>query len=453
MSLSISNLQRCKFFLKRKKRNCKMLVSTGEELCAEHQIHSKNTEDGKIRIPCPLDKKHTVYAHKLNKHLKICNAREGPSQSFIKKDINSGKHEEESGISDHHRSLSEFADTDILKVIAKVNIVYNKHIKGKITTKISTHEVVDGQTKSEYGDKTIKHLKQASSILGLLNKYCLLKDNTCFIEFGAGRGQLSYWIAEATQTSNFTKLLLIERASPKHKRDNKLNKSTGKIQRIRADIKDVVLDDIEIMGDANSIVGVTKHLCGEATDLAIRCMINAEKLKDKIRGCLLTFCCHHRCQWTGFVGKEFFQANNLIGQDFEIICGLTSWATCGNTHSREFEQESFDGDTIKRIKLDLARESVGINKSLINSRGNAVINEEYEHDKSTTGYNENEKKSHEKINLSRGEQEEIGRRCKNIINYGRLQFLQKQGFSCFLHYYVDQSVTLENVCIVAKKIE
>jgi tRNA:m4X modification enzyme len=43
-------------------------------------------------------------------------------------------------------------------------------------------------SKSEYGDKSKKHLKQASAILGLLREYSLLNPNTCYIEFGAGRG-------------------------------------------------------------------------------------------------------------------------------------------------------------------------------------------------------------------------------------------------------------------------
>lgn len=116
--------------------------------------------------------------------------------------------------------------------------------------------------KPEYGNKTKKHLKQASAILGLLSEYDLITESdTCYIEFGAGRGQLTYWLAQANINSTF---LLIERSSPKHKRDNKLDKA-NQVQRIRADIADLDLDKLEVVQKTRNIIGVTKHLCGDAT--------------------------------------------------------------------------------------------------------------------------------------------------------------------------------------------
>lgn len=83
-------------------------------------------------------------------------------------------------------------------------------------------------------------------------------NNNCIL------GQLSWWVAKATESEDST-ILLIERASPKHKRDNKLAKTTDIVKRIRADIADLVLDKLEIISSANRVVGITKHLCGEAT--------------------------------------------------------------------------------------------------------------------------------------------------------------------------------------------
>lgn len=51
--------------------------------------------------------------------------------------------------------------------------------------------------------------------------------------------------------------------------------------------------------------------------------------------------------------------------------------------------------------------------------------------------------------LDKKQREEIGRRCKQIIDWGRLKFLENQGFKCDMHYYVTADVSLENVCIVA----
>lgn len=76
---------------------------------------------------------------------------------------------------------------------------------------------------------------------------------------------MAYWIARARESDEDSNLLLVERASPKHKQDNKLGKNNEKIQRIRADIGDLVLDKVESIVKVENLIGVAKHLCGEAT--------------------------------------------------------------------------------------------------------------------------------------------------------------------------------------------
>ncbi|XP_076275542.1 tRNA:m(4)X modification enzyme TRM13 homolog [Rhynchophorus ferrugineus] len=406
----ISN--RCKYFVQRKKRYCKMLVKSGEDFCGEHQMpvdpSEKKTEDTKMRIVCPLDRKHTVYTCNLKKHLKICNAGKKNNEQYISTDINSGKSKgQENDSNESYQMLSSFNKEKILSVIERVNLIYQDHVK--LSNKLLSNEIVESEIKkSEYGMKTKKHLKQASAIIGLLENYKLLNDNTCYIEFGAGRGQLSCWIAEVTKSFSNSKSLLIERASPKHKKDNKLAKTTNKMHRIRADIKDLVLDHISVINETNGIVGVTKHLCGEATDFAIRCMTNLNLNRGKLCGCLLTFCCHHRCSWTSYVGKSFFMNVGLTKEEFNIMCGLSSWATCGIGLSSEY-------------------------KAKFNQNKEELVQKE-----NTFEYG-----------LTRQEREEIGRKCKNIINWGRLNYLESQGLSSFLHNYVTKDTTLENVCIVS----
>ncbi|XP_050308508.1 tRNA:m(4)X modification enzyme TRM13 homolog [Anthonomus grandis grandis] len=409
-----SQQQQCKFFVQRKKRYCKMLVKPNQQFCGEHQkpldpTDADESNTSSIRIACPLDGKHTVYAHNLQKHLKICNARPGEVEPYIIKDINSGNSEVpiELASTDTYQMLYTFSKDQIATVIDKVSKLY-EHIS--VTEKMPQFTIVEEEMKKpEYGPKTIKHLKQASAIVGMLEHYDMLKDDSCFIEFGAGRGQLSCWVAEATNNKKNCKILLVERASPKHKRDNKLARVSDRIQRIRADIAHLSLDKYDFPKDTKHIIGITKHLCGEATDLAIRCLANSESNKKKIGGAVFTFCCHHRCRWTPYTGKQFFEENNLGITEFNIMCGLSSWATCGTGFSREYREE-LKIQPNKQIKLDL------------NDYG-----------------------------LSREEREDIGRKCKNVINYGRLLFLEQFGLKCQLHFYVEKDVTLENVCIVAYK--
>jgi hypothetical protein len=51
------------------------------------------------------------------------------------------------------------------------------------------HPVV-GQylVRTDTGPNTAKHLSQASSILNIMEKENLFQDDTCYIEFGSGRG-------------------------------------------------------------------------------------------------------------------------------------------------------------------------------------------------------------------------------------------------------------------------
>lgn len=68
-----------------------------------------------------------------------------------------------------------------------------------------------------------------------------------------------------------TNLLLIERASHRHKCDNKLEKNAGRVCRIRADIADLILHETDVVQKSNGIVGFAKHLCGVATGLHVFC--------------------------------------------------------------------------------------------------------------------------------------------------------------------------------------
>jgi len=53
----------------RKGRYCKMQPAKGQAYCGSHASNGV-----RVRVPCPLDPGHTVYADQLKKHLKICNA-------------------------------------------------------------------------------------------------------------------------------------------------------------------------------------------------------------------------------------------------------------------------------------------------------------------------------------------------------------------------------------------
>ena len=53
-------------------------------------------------------------------------------------------------------------------------------------------------------------------------------------------------------------------------------------------------------------------------------------------GIMIALCCHHRCDWGSFVGKKYIlEKAGFCPQEFKLLCGITSWATCGSGKPRK----------------------------------------------------------------------------------------------------------------------
>lgn len=349
----------CKHIVKRKKRFCKMTVAKGQEYCGEHIPPAPNstnnnetnssgpkTGDRKRRVQCPLDPKHTVYAWNLAKHLKICNAQIKDLPDYIVPGINVGDLKAES----EDYSLLKLGDLDpnvIHSIIDKLNDLYTKYVNGTIKQLVLTHDVMATELENPlYGSESLKHLVQTSSLLGYLREFSFLNDNTSFVEFGAGKGQVSFWLAQLIKDQQFTdsSVLLVDKASHRHKKDNKIE-DRDMVQRIRADISDLDLNRLAIVQKSKQLIGVSKHLCGAATDLALRCILNGNAT-IKTKGFVIALCCHHRCAWRSFVGKQFFQDNSVTEKEFAIITKMVGWAICGTGMSRERRKALEEGDNV-----------------------------------------------------------------------------------------------------------
>lgn len=48
-----------------------------------------------------------------------------------------------------------------------------------------------------------------------------------------------------------------------------------------------------------------------------------------VSGLAIALCCHHRCDWRHYVGKEFFRQKGLGPEEFAAFQRMSSWATCG----------------------------------------------------------------------------------------------------------------------------
>lgn len=260
---------------------------------------------------------------------------------------------------------------------------------------------MDGRTES-----SLRHLRQASRLLHLVEEEQLVDPNTCYVELGAGKGHLSYYAWRAWCRGCPSRVLLVDRASLRHKRDNKLRDSGGAggaVQRIRADLAHLHLEGVPDVASAGCVVAYAKHLCGVATDYALRCVAAARSA----RGLVLATCCHHRCERTTAAA---LQDLGIDPEEFNVMLGIVSWATCGDGRSRDYRQSTPPATP----KLP------------------------------GTGTN--------LLNLQQEQRELVGRRAKALIDWGRVLYLRDNGFQARLVHYVPPGVSLENVCIVAKKV-
>ena len=67
-------------------------------------------------------------------------------------------------------------------------------------------------------------------------------DNGNVIEFGSGRGQMTFWIAKSSRKEAKQKFILVDRASHRHKFDNRLKDDDElQVSRIKADIQDLII--------------------------------------------------------------------------------------------------------------------------------------------------------------------------------------------------------------------
>ncbi len=106
------------------------------------------------------------------------------------------------------------------------------------------------------------------------------------------------------------------------------------------DIVNLDLSRVEVL-KGRGMVGVSKHLCGAATDLALRCLVSTlhEAMAMRVCGVAIALCCHHQCKWSQLVGHAFITGLGFSPGDFHVISHMTSWAVCGIRPSSEEKKE------------------------------------------------------------------------------------------------------------------
>ena len=373
--------------------------------------------NGRIRIPCPLDPNHSVWEDQLKKHLNKCNkfklSHINDNNIFYSKDLNSCQHPTNK--------------IDYKLYLDKVIEILQSYQKDDIFDIPLKQEANEEMVQSRVNTLTNqKHAIQQSSLIQnminhkILNLSTNIENSQDYIEFGCGKAEFSRYLNQVIILSqdNINEIRpityhLIDRASNRMKFDTKIvsdtqdltkqNKFKPNVDRIKIDIKDLKVDTQ--LNEDRSYVALSKHLCGVATDLTLRCIVNNPLLKKKLDGICIAMCCRHVCSSDDYINPEHiksilqkFESDLTYEQFFTCLTKLCSWATNGR-------RSDMNGTDIVEITPT--------------------------------------------ISMTIEERESIGLMARKIIDTGRLQWV-KQNISEDSHLirYVDKSISLENVALL-----
>ena len=122
----------------------------------------------------------------------------------------------------------------------------------------------------------------------------------------------------------------------------------------------------------------------------------------RLEAIVMAVCCHHRCTWASLLGREMLEQLGFSPVDFHLMSHMSSWAVCGVR--------------AEGVEWDHSAEGVAQNCH--------------------THYIPHPK-------------EDIGLKCKRIIDAARVWALRRAGLDAKLVYFVDKNTSLENVLLIA----
>ncbi|CAL4140012.1 unnamed protein product, partial [Meganyctiphanes norvegica] len=174
------------------------------------------------RIPCPLDPKHSCFEDRLQHHLSICNARERCDVPYFNRNINLDSNTDNNN---NNKEINIVSDERLQYGSRICNLNHFDEYVGEIKEEILHHTSLDKELSIQsYGLGVLRHLTQNASLLGHMQHKELLQPKvpTCYVEFGAGRGQLTQWLTESVQNLDLATFLLVDRGAQRYKADARL---------------------------------------------------------------------------------------------------------------------------------------------------------------------------------------------------------------------------------------
>lgn len=457
---------------------------------------SSNDDDDVFidRIPCPIDPTHTIYRHNLDYHLKICNTKTREdvlkSKAYYCQDCNAGDEAQSNIILQTSASAlsSSFDGVDVDALIAKIKASFDGPVKEQIikeipdetvTTIAVTKDVLEVVAGTQTAFNRTKHARQDASLVNRMIEANLIdvdryggnndaedscKNSVLYAEFGAGKGLLGLAISCAQPKATVT---FIERNGLRWKADKTMGILGRSFQRIRMDIKHCSLEGLlqeeaktntettepGSYNENKSVVVVAKHLCGVATDFAIRSLCNlatssSTELDRRARGLAVATCCHHNCLISDYCGWEYLSSLGFTPIEFEVMTHWSGWA-------HTLTNSSVQSSKKRRMHLGSKSQDIVSHNNSDSNMGESVEEqddiEEEDADNSHSAPKINERVP-KPTNLGPLEMSAIGKQIKRIFDYGRVCYLRKIGFDAYVANYCSAELSPECYAIIARNM-
>lgn len=412
------NNKRCGLQVRKGQKYCFAHINkVNEDLPKESEITRKSKKGEVIkRVTCTIDPSHTVWEDRLTKHLKICNVVKEKLEIENKEkncDWFSLDYNVNDSLTPQKFDKGISLDYDVWKsMIPEVVKKHDEFFKNDL--EFNDIKYTKGLEERFAEVTNQKHILQQSSLIGQLIEHSLINPENVVIEFGCGRAEFTRYYNKAMNemfkgTKKYTpQYLLIDRENPRLKFDKKIAMDSEQdqvknteVERLKVDIKDLKLAESLKTFKSQQYVAISKHLCGVATDLTLRCLTNSI-IDDKdinFKGCVIAMCCRHCCnyEWLMEESKEFLNKFGINSSNFIYFRKMFAWATNG-------------------VNPGMSKTDVGDHFS----------------------------------KMSYAQREEIGLKIRRILDESRKYAMKKRGFDVTIVKYVDRSVSLENNCIIIK---
>ena len=107
---------------------------------------------------------------------------------------------------------------------------------------------------------------------------------------------------------------------------------------------------------------VAKHLCGAASDYALRAVAAACAAPHPPLAIVLGTCCHHRCEWEAYPARDFLRQSAAVGRsrsEFGALCRLSSRGVQAAERSARADTGRRAKDLLDEGRVRFLREHAG----------------------------------------------------------------------------------------------